>query len=232
MFLLKLCAVNKFLTLILLSIINLSVVFAKDTQDSTTNNKYEWRAVWISTVNNIDWPSKPGLDSQTQKDELIELLDLFKSLNFNAIVLQIRPTADAFYRSEYEPWSIYLTGNQEKAPNPVYDPLQFAIEQAHKRGMELHGWLNPYRITQDTAQLKDLAADHIYKSNPELFVKHGKKAYFDPAFPESREFVSFFPLNVSRLILSLLAATLSIIIHLGTLLSIISVNRPSCVPLA
>ena len=81
-------------------------------------------------------------------------------------MLQIRPTADAFYRSEYEPWSIYLTGNQEKAPNPVYDPLQFAIEQAHKRGMELHGWLNPYRITQDTAQIKDLAADHIYKSNP------------------------------------------------------------------
>lgn len=162
----------------------------QETQSATKQPKHEWRAVWISTVNNIDWPSQPGLDSETQKKELIEYLDLFKSLNFNAVVLQIRPTADAFYRSEYEPWSIYLTGNQTQPPAPFYDPLQFAVEQAHKRGLELHAWLNPYRITQDTANLKDLAPDHLYKSRPELFVKHGKKCYFDPAYPESRDFVA------------------------------------------
>ncbi len=171
-----------------------TILSAQDTHNQHNSkqkhpNKYEWRAVWISTVNNIDWPSKPGLDSEQQKKELIEYLDLFDSLNFNAVILQIRPTADAFYSSEYEPWSIYLTGNQDTAPEPFYDPLKFAIEQAHKRGLELHAWLNPYRITQDTANLKTFSPKHIYNTNPELFVKHGKKCYFDPAFPESRDFL-------------------------------------------
>lgn len=173
----------------------ISVFQAKATTSDTTarNNyppKYEWRGVWISTVNNMDWPSKPGLSSEEQKKELLEYLDLFKSLNFNAIILQIRPTADAFYMSEYEPWSIYLTGDQTKPPVPFYDPLKFAVDEAHKRGLELHAWLNPYRITQDTANLKDLAPDHIYKTSPELFIKHGKKCYFNPAYQQSRDFVA------------------------------------------
>lgn len=153
------------------------------------NNKREWRAVWIATVNNIDWPSKPGLTSQQQQKELIDYLDLFKKLNINAIVLQVRPTADAFYKSDLEPWSIYLTGDQSKAPEPFYDPLEFAIKEAHKRGMELHAWLNPYRVSQDTANLKDMAQNHIARKNPEMFVKHTKKYYFDPAFPQTREFL-------------------------------------------
>ena len=154
------------------------------------DGKHEWRAVWIATVNNIDWPSKPGLSSQEQQKELIAYLDLFKKMNFNAVVLQVRPTADAFYASEYEPWSIYLTGDQTKAPDPKYDPLAFAIEEAHKRGMELHAWLNPYRVSQDTANLKFVAPNHMYKKNPEIFVKYGRKLYFDPAYPETREFVT------------------------------------------
>lgn len=151
------------------------------------DGKHEWRAVWIATVNNIDWPSKPGLDSETQKKELIEYLDLFKEFNFNAVILQVRPTADALYVSENEPWSIYLTGDQNLTPDPLYDPLQFAIEQAHKRGMELHAWLNPYRVCQDTADIRLMNPDHLYFKRPELFVRHGKKLYFDPAYPETRE---------------------------------------------
>ncbi|MEN6618234.1 MAG: family 10 glycosylhydrolase [Rikenellaceae bacterium] len=95
------------------------------------DGKHEWRAVWIATVNNIDWPSKPGLTSQKQQKELIAYLDLFKRLNFNAIVLQVRPAADALYFSENESWFIYLTGDQAKTPKPEYDPLAFAIEEAH-----------------------------------------------------------------------------------------------------
>jgi uncharacterized lipoprotein YddW (UPF0748 family) len=111
-------------------------------------------------------------------------------MNFNAVVLQVRPTADAFYKSKYEPWSIYLTGDQSKAPDPKYDPLAFAIKEAHKRGMELHAWLNPYRVSQDTANIKFMASSHLYKKNPEIFVRYGKKLYFDPAYPETREFVT------------------------------------------
>jgi uncharacterized lipoprotein YddW (UPF0748 family) len=155
----------------------------------TYDGKHEWRAAWIATVNNIDWPSKPGLSSEQQQEELIEYLDLFKGMNFNAIVLQIRPTADAFYKSKREPWSIYLTGDQKVAPSPFYDPLEFAIKEAHKRGMELHAWLNPYRVSQDTTNLVDISPDHIYNKRPDIFVKHGKKLYFDPAYPETREFL-------------------------------------------
>ena len=153
------------------------------------NLKHEWRAAWIATVNNIDWPSKPGLPSDEQQKELIEYLDLFKSMNFNAIVLQVRPTADAFYKSKREPWSIYLTGDQSVAPTPLYDPLEFAIKEAHKRGIELHAWLNPFRVSQDTANLVDISPDHIYKRRSDLFVKHGKKLNFNPAYPETREFL-------------------------------------------
>lgn len=177
---------KRYLTLIT---ILLFVVIAAGAWAQDSTNKYEWRAAWIATVNNIDWPSAGNVDPQKQKEELIEYFDLFKKLNFNAIVLQIRPAADAFYRSELEPWSIYLTGNQNKPPVPFYDPLTFAIQEAHKRGMELHAWINPYRLTQDTANLKEVAADHIYRKHPELFVRHGQKCYFDPAIPQAREFI-------------------------------------------
>lgn len=154
------------------------------------DGKQEWRAVWIATVNNIDWPSKPGLTSMEQQKELIAYLDLFKSMNFNAVVLQVRPAADAFYISGNEPWSIYLTGDQKKGPSPLYDPLAFAIEEAHKRGMELHAWLNPYRVSQNVDNIKDMSPNHIYRKRPDIFVKYGNKLYFDPAYPETREFLT------------------------------------------
>lgn len=180
---------NKFFSLLITSILLLASCDSPKEVFSGYDGKHEWRAVWIATVNNIDWPSSPGLTSQEQQKELIDYLDLFKSMNFNSVVLQIRPTADAFYVSRYEPWSIYLTGDQKVAPDPLYDPLEFAIQEAHKRGMELHAWLNPYRVSQDTANLKDMSPDHIYNQKPELFVRHGKKLYFDPAYPETREFL-------------------------------------------
>ena len=105
----------------------------------------EFRAAWIASVANINWPSKPGLTTAEQQREAIVLLDLLKSLNFNAAILQIRPQADALYKSDIEPWSYFLTGTQGKAPDPYYDPLEFWVEAAHDRGMELHVWLNPYR---------------------------------------------------------------------------------------
>ena len=170
-------------------VFTLFLLFAQPAR-AVYDGKREWRAVWIATVNNIDWPSAPGLPSDVQKKELITLLDLYKSLNFNAIVLQIRPTADAFYVSDKEPWSIYLTGDQKKAPSPMYDPLAFAIKEAHKRGMELHAWLNPYRVSQNVDNIKDMSPNHIYRKRPDIFVKHGKKLYFDPAYPETREFLT------------------------------------------
>lgn len=105
----------------------------------------EFRAAWVATVANINWPSKPGLTTEEQKNEAITLLDYLAAHHFNAVVFQVRPQADALYQSRYEPWSYYLTGTQGKAPDPYYDPLQFWVEEAHNRGIELHVWLNPYR---------------------------------------------------------------------------------------
>ncbi|PST84241.1 hypothetical protein C7T94_05835 [Pedobacter yulinensis] len=105
----------------------------------------EFRAAWVATVANINWPSKPGLTTKAQQDEAIALLDMLQRQNFNAVIFQVRPQADALYASKLEPWSFFLTGEQGKAPEPYYDPLEFWIEAAHDRGLELHVWLNPYR---------------------------------------------------------------------------------------
>ena len=150
--------------------------------------KYEFRAVWVATVVNIDWPSKPGLSTDAQKREIIDILNLHKSLGMNAIILQVRPAADAFYQSDLEPWSRYLTGVQGQAPLPFYDPLKFWIEECHKRGMELHAWLNPYRVAQN---LNDpLSINHIAFRHPEWIIKYGNRLYFDPGLPQAREFVT------------------------------------------
>jgi uncharacterized lipoprotein YddW (UPF0748 family) len=150
--------------------------------------KYEFRAVWVATVANIDWPSNTGLTTADQQKEVIDILDLHKSLGMNAIILQVRPTADAFYKSELEPWSRYLSGKQGQAPNPFYDPLSFWIEECHKRGMELHAWLNPYRVAQNFNE--PLSTSHIAFQHPEWILKYGEKLYFDPGMPETREFVA------------------------------------------
>jgi uncharacterized lipoprotein YddW (UPF0748 family) len=105
----------------------------------------EFRGVWVATVGNIDWPSRPGLSTADQQAELITLLDSAVSLRLNAVLLQVRPAADALYASKIEPWSEFLTGTEGQAPSPWYDPLAFAVREAHARGLELHAWFNPYR---------------------------------------------------------------------------------------
>ena len=120
------------------------------------NPKREFRGIWIATVNNLDWPRKAGENTEDQKAELLSILDSLEELHFNAVFFQARPASDAFYKSETEPWSVYLTGQQGKAPENGWDPLQFMIEECHKRGMELHAWMNPYRVKQKLSdQLSD-----------------------------------------------------------------------------
>ncbi|WP_153795833.1 glycoside hydrolase family 10 protein [Foetidibacter luteolus] len=144
--------------------------------------KFEFRAVWIATVENIDWPSKKGLPVQQQKAEFIRILDMHQRNGMNAVIMQVRPAADAFFPSSYEPWSEYLTGRQGTAPSPYYDPLQFMIEETHKRGMEFHAWLNPYRAVFNVSR-SSIAANHITRAHPDWFVTYGDKKYFNPGEP-------------------------------------------------
>ncbi len=152
------------------------------------NPKFEFRAVWVATVANIDWPSQPGLPVEKQKQEVIDILDMHLQLGMNAVIFQVRPASDAFYRSFMEPWSRYLTGVPGQAPEPFYDPLQFWIEECHKRGMELHAWLNPFRVSLNHAQ--PLAGNHIAFQHPDWIVRYGNSLYFDPGLPQTRAFVT------------------------------------------
>ena len=140
----------------------------------------EFRAAWIATVANIDWPSKPGLSTEKQKQEAIALLDFLQAHRFNAAILQMRPQADALYKSALEPWSYFLTGTQGKAPDPYYDPLEFWVKEAHDRGIELHVWLNPYRAHHKDGSV--VSDQSIVKKHPELvmFLKEGYW-WMDPA---------------------------------------------------
>ncbi len=146
----------------------------------------EFRAAWVATVANIDWPSKPGLSTQAQKDEVVAILDRLAKSNFNAVVLQVRPAADALYDSKLEPWSYYLTGAQGKAPAPYYDPLEFWIDAAHARGIQLHAWLNPFRAKQAGAKY-EAAPSHVSKARPELVREYGGLLWMDPGDPAARK---------------------------------------------
>ena len=144
----------------------------------------EFRAAWIATVANIDWPTKKGLSTQQQKAELIALLDKAVALNLNAVILQIRPSADALYASRIEPWSEYLSGTMGVPPKPFYDPLKFAVDEAHKRGLQLHVWFNPYRVRHSDAKTEPAPA-HVSSSFPEIVREYGDYLWFDPGEPES-----------------------------------------------
>src|SRR5437868_13986191 len=139
----------------------------------------EFGGVWVASVANIDWPSQPGLSTQEQKDELLGILDRVAALHLNAVILQVRPAADALYASPYEPWSEYLTGRMGRAPDPYYDPLEFAVAEAHKRGLELHAWVNPYRA-HAPASKSPIAENHISKIHPEIVKSFGGYMWLDP----------------------------------------------------
>lgn len=146
--------------------------------------KPEFRAAWIATVANIDWPSKPGLPADQQKAELMKLLDRCKEIHLNAVVFQVRPMCDALYESKLEPWSEYLTGTPGKSPG--YDPLAFAVDECHKRGLELHAWFNPYRAWHPSAK-GEPTADHLVRKRPDLAKKYGKHHWLNPTHPEVQE---------------------------------------------
>jgi uncharacterized lipoprotein YddW (UPF0748 family) len=169
-----------------MSILPLLLAFTTSPQTSPPQMSREFRGVWVATVANIDWPSKSGLPSQQQQDELVAIMDKAAALNLNAIILQIRPSADALYDSPIEPWSEYLTGQQGKPPNPYWDPLSFAVALAHKRGLELHCWFNPYRAYHP-AQKGPLASRHISRLNPRIVKSYGKYLWLDPGEPETRK---------------------------------------------
>lgn len=146
----------------------------------------EFRAVWVATVDNIDWPSVRGLPTDKAQAELIAILDRAKKVGLNAIVFQVRPHADAMYASSIEPWSEYLTGRQGKAPEPYWDPLEFVVEQAHKRGLELHAWVNPYRAWHPAAK-GPKADNYIGKEDPAIVKDYGKYEWMDPSEPEVQD---------------------------------------------
>jgi uncharacterized lipoprotein YddW (UPF0748 family) len=141
--------------------------------------KEELRAVWVATVNNIDYPSKPTLSADVQRAEFIALANMHQRNGMNALIVQIRPATDAFYPSPLEPWSQWLTGKQGQPPIPFYDPLQFMIEETHKRGMEFHAWMNPYRAVFNISG-SSISPSHITRLHPEWFLTYGDKKYFDP----------------------------------------------------
>ncbi|MCC8145602.1 MAG: family 10 glycosylhydrolase [Bacteroidales bacterium] len=151
---------------------------------SQITSKREFRGVWISTA----WQDQYKKMSVPQlKKYFIQMLDSLQACNFNAVIFQARPCADAFYYSEIEPWSHHFTGRQGKAPQTHFDPMEFLIEEAHKRHMEFHAWLNPYRVSMSESDM--LHHSHIYYKHPEWFIKYGKQIYFDPGLPQSRKHI-------------------------------------------
>ncbi|GAC1416748.1 MAG: glycoside hydrolase family 10 protein [Flavisolibacter sp.] len=149
---------------------------------------YEFRGVWMATVDNIDWPPKDQFNVEIQKKDYIRQLELHRQNGMNAIIFQARPAADAFYPSPYEPWSQWLTGRQGRPPVPFYDPLEFSLEEAHNRGFEYHVWCNPYRANFSIGK-SSIAPAHITKIHPEWFLPYGGTLYFDPGNKEAQDWV-------------------------------------------
>jgi len=146
----------------------------------------EFRGVWIASVANIDWPSKPGLPAAEAKAELVRLFDRAKASGLNAIILQVRPAGDALYASDLEPWSEFLTGQQGRAPSPWWDPLKFAVEEAHRRGLELHAWFNPYRA-RHPSEKGPQSSRHVANRMSSQVKRYGTHLWMDPGEPAVRE---------------------------------------------
>ena len=146
--------------------------------------KREFRGVWVHVIYQSQYPD---MSVREMKEYFVDMLNGFQRDNINAVIFQVRPTADALYYSEIEPWSRFLTGQQGKAPEEPFDPMAFMIEECHKRNMEFHAWLNPYRVTASAGEI--LHKSHIYHQHPEWFVEYDSKIYFDPGLPESRQHI-------------------------------------------
>ena len=171
---------------IYLTLLLLCLAFLCNAQQHSSK---EFRGVWIATVDNTDWPDTPDMSTENQKASFIQLLEMHKRNGMNAVIMQVRPCADAFYASSFEPWSQWLSGVQGKAPDPYYDPLEFMITEAHKRDMEFHAWINPYRADFNAGH-SAVTATHITRTHPEWFITYGGKKYFDPGNKEAQYYVT------------------------------------------
>ena len=169
-------------TLLLITFLLLSF-WNGNAQALATNPKNEFRAVWIATVVNIDWPKTSTDNVAKQKADYIEILDAYKKLNYNAVIVQIRSVGDAFYPTELAPWSRFLTGKEGQAPKPYFDTLAWMIAETHARGFEFHAWMNPYRATMDY-NTSLLSPQHDFFKHPDWMIKYGGKYYYNPALPE------------------------------------------------
>lgn len=180
-----------FIYCVLIVIVTPTIVICSDLANNTividSFPKREFRGVWVATVNNIDWPSKAGLTSQQQQKEFIELVDYSKNLGLNALIVQVRPSADALYDSNIEPWSHWLSGKQGNAPVPYYDPLTFMIETCHKNDLEFHAWINPFRSVQ--SKYMKINAEHIAAKKPEWHISYDGMQMLDPGIPAVRNYV-------------------------------------------
>ncbi len=157
-------------------------------KNSNLPPKREFRAAWIATVMNIDWPSKAALPSHLQKEEFIRIINMHQKNGINAIIFQVSPSADAFYPSDLLPWSQWLTGKSGLEPDELYDPVQFMIDECHKRNIEFHAWFNPYRVK---VSLKtEMSSKHASVKYPQLMLEYGGKMYYDPGYQKTREIVT------------------------------------------
>jgi len=157
----------------------------------------EFRGLWVATVNNVDWPSRSGLSTHDQQAELLAIFDRAVALHLNAIILQVRPDSDALYDSKIEPWSEYLTGVMGRAPSPYYDPLEFAVKEAHKRGLELHAWFNPFRV-RSLDMKTPVTDDFVSKRRPEIVRHYGQYLWLDPGEGEARSYALSVVVDVVR----------------------------------
>jgi len=173
--------------IVLFGAILFSSIFSFEHLSAQVSPKREFRAIWVTTLNNADWPSKKGLPVEKQKEEFIYLLDQCAESGINALVIQIRPSADAFYQSNYEPWSEWLMGKQGMPPPKGYDPLEFMITEAHQRQIEIHAWLNPLRAVY--SRYSDVHDRHISKVRPEWILNYSGMKLFDPGIPEVRDYI-------------------------------------------
>ncbi len=180
----------KFMALMVCAAISIGVFYTSAMTEAQAADKEELRGVWVSTVANIDYPSKATTDANILRNELDTVLDNCEDMGFNAVFLQVRPCGDAFYKSSVFPWSKYLTGTQGLAPSDDFDPLAYAVEGAHKRGMQLHAWINPYRITNSGADNGKLSENNPAVINPGLVLTDGNgKMYYNPGDSKSVELI-------------------------------------------
>nr|MBX2840515.1 family 10 glycosylhydrolase [Flammeovirgaceae bacterium] len=175
----------KYLTIFILFLF--CFIFFKEGYAQNPSKKREFRGAWVASVANIDWPTSKNLSSEEQQKEFIKILDHLSESKMNAVVVQIRPAADAFFPSELEPWSYWLSGEQGKAPQPYYDPLKFMIEECHKRYLEFHAWINPFRV--GTPARYKFAENHITQRKPEWIVEYGNLKMLNPGLPEVKAYL-------------------------------------------